>query len=79
MKMLEEIATARKNYMRSTGREPTHVVLSREAYALLHEAANPPVTQKTEKADDAEKVFGMEVVIDDAAFIWNRVSFARRP
>lgn len=79
MKMLEEIATARKNYMRSTGRKPTHAVLSREAYALLHEAANPPVTQKTEKADDAEKVFGMEVVIDDAAFVWSRVSFARRP
>jgi hypothetical protein len=79
MKMLEEIATARKNYIHSTGRKPTHVVLSREAYALLHEATNPPVTQKTEKADDAEKVFGMEVVIDDAAFIWSRVSFARRP
>nr|DAV81251.1 MAG TPA: hypothetical protein [Caudoviricetes sp.] len=46
MKMLEEIVTARKNYIHSTGRKPTHVVLSREAYALLHEAANPPVKQK---------------------------------
>lgn len=72
--LLKNFDYARNDYMRRTGKEPTHIVLDVATYQALCMEINPPV------AADAElsMVLGMEIVV--AEDLSRGVSLlARRP
>lgn len=73
--LLARFDSARNDYIRRTGKEPTHIMLDAEFYRVLRGVVVPLV------AADAElsRLLGMEILIDDTAPAKNVFSLARRP
>jgi len=72
--LLKRFDSARNDYIRRTGKEPTHIVLDVATYQALCMEIAPPV------ADDAElsMVLGMEIVVAED-LSWGINLLARRP